>query len=241
MKIGIAIPARNVLPYIETCLTSIRAQTYPCAAYIVDDASDDGTTQFLADRPTWWRSLTRHHTTAGWPQSLNEAARAAIDDGCDAIMVMNADDWLRLDCIEQCARHLQHVDAVVPYCQQIGGENVVQASAAHVTLADFTDHTPLVAFSLIRTPVWTILGGYHTDVNLPGMTAGYNEWDFWLRFHKAEFTHTVVTDPVVYYRMHDTQLHRATTARHGEAVALLYAKHPELRALHEERQGHGRA
>lgn len=228
MRVGIALPARNVLPYIETCLTSINAQTWPCAAYIVDDASDDGTTKFLAARPTWWRRHIVHTGQRGWPWSLNEAAAAAIDDGCNAVMVMNADDWLTGDAIERLVRALQNADAAVPYCQQVGGDNVVQASAAHVTLADFTDHTPIVAHALIRTEAWQQLGGYHHDVNLPGLDAGYNEWDWWIRFHKAGLLHAVAPLPLVYYRMHDTQLHRATTARHAEAVALIRAKHPDL-------------
>lgn len=235
MKIGVALPARNVLPYIETCLTSINAQTYPCATYIVDDASNDGTTEFLTDRPTWWRHHLIHDQQHGWPWSLNEAAMLAIDDGCDAILVMNADDWLRLDAVQQLVRLLQRTDAAVPYCQQIGGANVVQASAQHVTLADFVDHTPIVAHALIRAEAWQALAGYHHDVNLPGLNAGYNEWDFWVRFHTAGLLHAVLPEPVVYYRMHDGQLHRATTARHGEALALIHTKHPELRALLEER------
>lgn len=235
MKVGIAIPARNVRPYIETCLTTINAQTHPCSAYIVDDASDDGTHEFLADRPDWYRTLARNEECNGWPASLNYAAHLAIKDGCDAVMVMNADDFLRLDCIEKLLRRMHTADAVVPYCQQLGGENVVQASAEAVTLADFTDHTPLVAHALVHTSVWKELGGYDLAVNLPGLNAGYNEWDFWARFHRAGFRHQVVAEPLVYYRMHDAQLHRQTTARHDEAVELLYARHPELAQLAAER------
>lgn len=228
MKVGVALPARNVLPFIETCLTSINAQTWPCATYIVDDASDDGTYEFLRDRSTWWRRLARHEQQQGWPASLNEAAAAALADGCDTVMVMNADDWLRIDAVEQLVRVLQRCDVAVPYCQQVGGANIVQASADHVTAQSFTDHTPLVAHALIRVGAWQSLAGYHADVNLPGLLAGYNEWDFWIRFHKAGYLHAVATDPLVYYRMHDAQLHRDTTAHHDQAVALLRAKHLDL-------------
>jgi hypothetical protein len=82
--------------------------------------------------------------------------------------------------------------------------------------------------------VWSELRGYAADVNLPGMLNGYNEWDFWLRFYKAGFVHGLVEEPVVYYRMHEQQLHRATIARHDEAVALIYAKHPELTSTEEK-------
>lgn len=237
MRVGVALPARNVAPFIETCLTSINAQTQPCAAYIVDDASDDGTFEFLRDRPTWWRALARHEGRQGWPASLNHAADLAIRDGCDAVMVMNADDWLRLDAVEQLVRLLQRCDAAVPYAQQVGGANVVQASADHVTPEAFVDHTPLVAFTLVRSDAWGALGGYHLDVNLPGLLAGYNEWDWWIRFHQAGYLHGVVTDPVVYYRMHDAQLHRDTTAHHEQAVALLRAKHPGLPWLGSTEEG----
>lgn len=235
MRVGIAIPVHNGLPYIETLLTTIKAQTYPCAAYIVDDASDDGTYEFLADRPSWYRWLSKHDPRCGWPRTLNDAAEMAIADGCDAVMVMNADDWLRLDAVEQLLRALQSADAAVPYCQQVGGVNVVQASAAHVSMADFIDHTPLVAHTLVRSPVWNALGGYDLAVNLPGLDAGYNEWDFWVRFHKAGYLHQVVTEPVVYYRMHSGQLHIATTGRHAEAVGLIHARHPELPKIIAER------
>lgn len=236
MKVGVLIPARNVLPYIETCLTTVRAQTYPCAAYIVDDSSTDGTHGFLRDRPTWYRRLLADagQEPMGWPAALNWAGQAAIEDGCDAVFTMNSDDFLRLDCIEQCVRALQGADAVVPYTQQIGGENVVQASADYVTLRSFATHTPMVAFSLMRASVWSELGGYHSDVNLPGALSGYNEWDFWIRFHKAGFMHTVVKEPVVYYRMHPDQLHREMTARHQEAISMIYRKHPDVaRFIHE--------
>jgi GT2 family glycosyltransferase len=235
VKVGVAIPVRDQQRYIETLLTTVMAQTVPCAAYIVDDASTDGLRDFLLARPSWWRAYETNQSRQGWPATLNTAAGLAIDDGCDAFMVMNADDFLRVDAIERLTRALQHADAAVPYCQQLGGQDIVQASADHVTLESFVDHTPLVAHTLVRSSVWRSLGGYDLDVNLPGLLAGYNEWDFWARFHTAGHLHVTVQEPLVYYRMHPGQLHRATTARHAEAVALVHAKHPRLAAIAEER------
>jgi glycosyltransferase involved in cell wall biosynthesis len=229
MKVGIALPVRNALPYVETALTTIHAQTYPASVYICEDASDDGTTRFLRDRPTWYRKMARHGgEPLGWPRSLNDAALLAIEDGCDAVFVMNADDFLRLDCIEKCVRALQRADAVVPWTQQVGGENVVQASAETLGAHNLRDSTPLVAFTLVRSKVWQDLGGYAEDVNLPGLNAGYNEWDFWIRFNKFRYQHELVREPVVYYRVHEAQLSRFTTERHAEAKGLLAAKHPYL-------------
>ena len=228
MRVGVAIPIRDQQRWVETCLTTIRAQTYPCAAYIVDDASVDELPEFLGNRPSWWRRMVRHDTPQGWPASLNHAAQLALDDGCDAVFTMNGDDFLRLDAIERCVRALTTVDAAVPFAQQLGGADIVQASQCPVGLESFIDKTPIVAFGLIRADVWRELGGYAMDVNLPELSAGYNELDFWLRFFQAGYEHALVTDPVVYYRMHAQQLWQATTSRHTECMSLIYRKHPDL-------------
>lgn len=236
MKIGIALPARNVLPYIETCLTSINAQTHPCAAYIVDDASDDGTYEFLADRPTWWRRLARHNERQGWPATLNHAATLALEDGCDAVFTANSDDWLRLDCIEQCARALTRHDWVITYAQQVGGENVVQASKTGATLADFVEWPPVVNYALIRSHVWTAVGGYSTDVTVPGSYGCAEDWEFWIKVLKAGYgDYGVVTEPTYYYRMRPGQLHEQRAGIHDQTVALIRAKHPDVWALYENR------
>lgn len=229
MKIGIALPARNVIPYIETCLTTINAQTHPCAAYIVDDASDDGTYQFLRDRPQWYRRLARNDVRQGWPATLNAAAQLAIADGCDALFTANADDFFRLDCIEQCVRALTRHDWVVTHAQQVGGENVVQASRSNATLDDFAVWPPVVNYALIRAEVWQAVGGYSSDVTVPGSYGAAEDWEFWIKVLKAGYTdYGVVTDPTYYYRMRPGQLHEQRAGIHDQTVALIRAKHPDL-------------
>jgi GT2 family glycosyltransferase len=238
VKIGVAIPAHNVKPYVETCLTSIREQithAFRPAIYVADDCSDDGTWEFLADRPRWYRGITRNHDRLGWPATLNAAVSLALQDGCDAVFTMNADDFLRLDCLRELEHQmfLMDLDIVVPWTQQVGGDNVVQESQAFPCLVDFVDHTPLTAFSLVTRETWMELGGYATDVNLPGLLAGYNELDFYVRAVKAGKAIGTVEKPLVYYRMRPGQLHLLTTAQHYRAMDLIYTKHPELLALKE--------
>lgn len=229
MKVGIAIPAHNVRPYLETCLTTIRAQTYPAAAYIVDDASTDGTHQFLADRPAWWRALDRNKRRLGWPATLNRAADLAIRDGCDAIFTANADDFLRLDCIEQCVQLLADHDWVVTNAQQVGGENVVQANAERATLADFRVWPPITNYALIPSRIWNEVGGYSADVTVPGSFGSAEDWEFWIKVLKAGHTnYGVVGAPTYYYRMRAGQLHEHRAGIHEQTVALIRAKHPDV-------------
>jgi GT2 family glycosyltransferase len=228
VKIGIAIPAYNVLPYIENALTTIGAQIYPCLSYIVDDASTDGTYEFLMERPAWYHMLFRNPARLGWPTSLNLAAQMAFDDGCDAIFTMNADDFLRLDCISRALALItdQHKDWAVVYAQQIGDRNVVQISSENATLEDFREYPPLVNYALIPKHVWQAVGGYPTDVTLPGSYGYKEDYAFWIEVFKAGFTnYGVVKEPVYYYLMHPGQLHEAGESRYEEAHKLVMDKH----------------
>lgn len=236
MRVGVAVPCRNALRYVETLLTTVNAQTYPCAAYIVDDCSDDDTFEFLADRPGWWRHLARNDQRLGWPGTLNRAAQLALADGCDAVFVAAADDFLRLDCVEQCVRALARHDWVVPYSQQVGAENVVQASQEHISLADFAVWPPLTDKAMFRRHVWEAVGGYSLDVMVPGSWGAAEDWEFWIKVWKAGFTDfAVIKEPVYYYRMHPEQLGLQRAAIHEQTIALIRAKHPDVWALHEER------
>jgi glycosyltransferase involved in cell wall biosynthesis len=251
VKVGVLVPVRNCIDMIETCLMTIMDQLDGCGlevgAYVVDDASTDGTYEFLAARTEWYSALSHRPDRVGWPAALNRAAEMAIADGCDALFVMNADDFLRLDCIVKCADALDLFDCdfVIPPVQQIGGENVVQVSLPDATLGDFRDHTPIVAFCLVRSSVWEAVGGYHLDVNLPSHgyppgaepLAGHNEMDFYIRLLKGEFQyHVLATSPLVYYRMHPSQLHRQVVRHGAEALELIRKKHPEVLTVEPSRE-----
>jgi len=232
MKIGVAVPAYNVLPYIENCLTTLGAQLHPVKTYICDDASDDGTFEFLLNRPSWYHQLARNKVRYGWPASLNRAVRMAFNDGCDAVFLMNADDFLRLDCISRCVQLLQTgKDWVVTYAQQVGGENVVQASRTDVVLEDFLVYPPLVNYALIPRDVWATVRGYPLDVSLPGSFGYKEDWAFWIEVFKHGFTnYGVVTQPTYYYVMHPGQLHQdsinAGLDLTDKARELILSKHP---------------
>lgn len=229
LRVGVAIPAHNVLRLIERCLTSLRAQTYPVDIYVVDDGSDDGTPEFLVDRPNWYTQLKLLPQRRGWPPTLNRAAEMAFRDHCDAVFLMNADDFLRLDCIERCVQAIDGHDWTVVYGQQIGEENVVQIPLRELPLRreDFYGwHCPLPNEGLIRREVWEAVGGYSTDVTMPNSFGFKEDWDFWLKVWEAGFTNgNVVREPVYYYVMHEGQLHREGLPRHAEARKLILDKH----------------
>lgn len=194
--------------------------------YICDDASTDGTRAFLVDRPTWYTDICTHTERAGWPQSLNDAAQIAIKDGCDLLFTMNADDFLRLDCIEKSVEAIKDHDWVVVYAQQVGAANVIQASKEGATLEDFKIYPPLVNYALIPSALWQRVDGYPTDISLPNSYGYKEDWGFWIKvFQSGHTNYAVVKEPVYYYLMHPGQLHESGLDRHEEAKRIILERY----------------
>lgn len=235
IKVGVALPIYNAINYIEQCLYSLVDQTYPVTIYMVDDASTDSRNgytvhDFLSSRLNNWLKghvLERNEENLGWPKTLNKAAKLAIDDGCDVIFNMNADDWLRIDAIAKMINALKNnCDWVNCYGQQVGGPNVIMESKENLNIQDFMEATPLTSWGLIRSEAWQDVGGYSEDVYIDdSIKAGYEDWEFWLKMYKAGKSHVVVKEPLYFYRMHPDQLHIKTTGQHELARQKILNKH----------------
>lgn len=232
MKVGVIIPARNALPYLEEMLTSIQAQTHTAHAYIAEDRSDDGTWEWLTKNRDLWTGLRRNRSRRGWAGSLNAAAATALADGCGAIFTASADDRLHPECIARCVGALAADggrDFVVPHAQQFGEADHVQASLPDAGLGDFVNWPPLIDKALIRSHVWQYLGGYSPKATPPGTYGTAEDWDWWIRAWKAGFTrYAVVEKPLYFVRVHPGQLSDARSEHHAATVDLLRALHPDL-------------
>jgi GT2 family glycosyltransferase len=232
MKVGVIIPARNALPYLEEMLDSIHAQTHAAHAYVAEDRSDDGTYEWLRERPELWAGMRRNRKRLGWAGSLNAAARLALTDGCDAVFTASADDRLHPECIARCVSALGADggrDFVIPHAQQFGEADHVQASLPDATLDDFAQWPPLIDKALIRRGVWEHVGGYSPKATPPGTYGTAEDWDWWIRVWKAGFTrYSVVEQPLYFVRVHPGQLSDARAQHHAATVDLLRKLHPDL-------------
>jgi len=230
VKVGVIIPARNALPWIGEMLASIQAQTHPAHAYIAEDRSDDSTHEWLREHPELWAGMRRNRVRKGWAGSLNAAARLALDDGCDAVFTASADDRLHPECIARCVAVLNagH-DFVVPYAQQFGEADTVQASLPDCGLDDLVLWPPLIDKALVPRKTWETVGGYSPKATLPGSYGSAEDWEFWIRIWKAGLTrYAVIEQPLYFVRVHPGQLSNDRGDWHAATVDLYRKLHPDL-------------
>ncbi|MGH7156121.1 MAG: glycosyltransferase family 2 protein, partial [Acetobacteraceae bacterium] len=104
MRIGIVIPAFNAAGWIETCLHALVAQAHAgWVAVLVDDGSTDATGAIagaIADP----RVLITRQANAGVSAARNRGL--AMLPATDALLFLDADDWLAPDALERLASAL---------------------------------------------------------------------------------------------------------------------------------------
>ncbi len=100
--VTVVMAARNEERHIERALRSLDAQTIPCNIIVVDDASDDSTSE-LAVRGG--ANLIQNREHCGLPASLNRGIRAA---NTRYIVRVDADDYVAPEFAEILAMHLDY-------------------------------------------------------------------------------------------------------------------------------------
>ncbi len=110
MRIAIVTPAYNVAPWIGDAIASVLAQSHPdWTLTIVDDGSTDDTAEAVARFPDRRIRLLRQ------PNAGVAAARNAgiAQVGGDALLFLDADDWLAPDALSRLAAALDAAPGAV--------------------------------------------------------------------------------------------------------------------------------
>ena len=77
--------------------------------------------------------------------------------------------------------------------------------------------------SLYRREIWEEIGGYN-----PNMTAGYEDWDFWLAAAEIGFRAARVAEPLFLYREKATSMLGKAREHHASLHARMRLNHPDL-------------
>jgi glycosyltransferase involved in cell wall biosynthesis len=207
MKVSIVITTYNRVKFLKRAIASSLNQTVPCEVIVVDDASTDGTEDYvrsLGDRVIYHRNA-RNLNHAG---SVN--AGVAVSTG-DWIKFLDDDDYLALDCIEHMtAAIVRHPQAVLCSCRAIqvdetGHElrrtGTVGPSSVFYIPHDALHYGMLLDQAAIGTPVQVAArrdafektGGWDTS-----MTTNYDDIDAWVRI--AEYGDALFLQDYLAYR-----------------------------------------
>ena len=87
--------------WYDRCFSSLRNSSIPLNIVVVDNASTDGTVEFIKKQYPEIH-LIESKENLGFGRANNIGMRYALDHGCDYVFLLNQDAWLvQDDCLEQ--------------------------------------------------------------------------------------------------------------------------------------------
>jgi glycosyltransferase involved in cell wall biosynthesis len=201
VRIGVVTPAYNVAPFIGDAIASMLAQSHTdWRMAVVDDGSDDETVAVASRCPDPRISLIRQ-PHAGVSAARNRGA-AALD--AEALLFLDADDWLAPDALAVLGRTL----AARPWAAAAAGAYVrVRPGTPHAARPRRPPDGDLLARILARNPfangghllIWQqaaeAAGPFRTDLH-------YGEdWEYWVRIAlQGEFAAVPERHPLCFVR-----------------------------------------
>ena len=96
--------------WYDKCFSSLLKQSIPVQVIVVDNASNDGTIDFIREKfPAF--VLIESHENLGFGRANNIGIRYAMEHDCDYVFLLNQDAWLEVDTIEKLVDiHQRHID-----------------------------------------------------------------------------------------------------------------------------------
>lgn len=86
--------------WYDRCFGSLRKSTIPVQTIVVDNASNDGTVEYIKEHFPEIH-LIESKENLGFGRANNVAMRYALDHGCDYVFLLNQDAWVEPDTFEK--------------------------------------------------------------------------------------------------------------------------------------------
>ena len=108
VKLFVIVVTYKGKQWYDRCFVSLRESTLPVQTIVVDNASNDGTVEYIrAHFPEI--HLIESKENLGFGRANNLGMRCALDQGCDYVFLLNQDAWVEPDTFEKMvAIHQQH-------------------------------------------------------------------------------------------------------------------------------------
>ena len=108
MKLFAIIVTYKGKQWYDRCFTSLRESTIPVQTIVIDNASNDGTVEYIRELYPEIH-LIESKENLGFGRANNIGMRYALDHGCDYVFLLNQDAWVELDTLEKLVSiHLNH-------------------------------------------------------------------------------------------------------------------------------------
>ena len=108
LKLFVIVVAYKGRQWYDRCFTSLRQSLLPVWTVVVDNASNDGSVEYIKDNyPEVY--VIAQETNVGFGRANNLAMQYALESGCD--YVLNQDAWVEPDTLEKLVKiHQIHPD-----------------------------------------------------------------------------------------------------------------------------------
>ena len=102
-KIFVIIVTYKGHQWYERCFTSLRDSEYPVQTIVIDNASNDGTIEYIRENFPEIH-LIESKENLGFGRANNIGMRYALDHDCDYVFLLNQDAWVEPDTLTELVR-----------------------------------------------------------------------------------------------------------------------------------------
>lgn len=102
-KIFVIIVTYKGHQWYERCFTSLRDSEYPIQTIVIDNASNDGTVEYIREHFPEIH-LIESEENLGFGRANNIGMRYALNHGCDYVFLLNQDAWVESNTLSELVR-----------------------------------------------------------------------------------------------------------------------------------------
>ena len=221
-KVAAVVTCYNLGEYLEECVGSLLRQeeVVPHVIVVNDGSTDPATLGILDSFRDRAEVEVLDFPNGGLPVARRRGAEAAWRNGFEALLFVDADDWIESDYLRKAREVLDRhpeAGAVNAWTHTIGLMHtywIPHHSQFPQLLAECLSTPP----ALVRREAYEAAGGVS-----PRLKYSYEDWDFWVAICRAGYALLTIPEPLTRYRMRTgsmSQEYRWVTREHGRREML---------------------
>lgn len=227
MKVSIVIPSYQQEQYLEQAIDSAIKQTIPAEVIVVDDGGKDGSLLIAQEYAKHGLIKLVIQVNKGLASARNAGIMNASGD---YILPLDADDYLKNNCVEKIIEVATKTDADVIgpsiHCFGLGEETTILMESP--TISDFKIRdrkcfNRLAYCSAIKRSVLLECGGYS-----PKMVHGYEDYHLWHDLLVRGKKIVTIPEPLVFYRTKQDSMWRDALKHHDELIEQIFLDFPQI-------------